>query len=210
MSTGEADRELVTNAVSGDRVALERLLLNYYTQLSQHVAPRLPMYIQTVVNVDDILQQTFMQVFRDIGNFQPRSDLSFFAWLKTIAEHRIQDAVKELKRKKRGGDHVRLRRPEDRGTSSVVSLIEMLSADGRTASQSVARGEAIQAIQVAIASLPDDYREAIHLKYMEGRSLEEVATQMNRSPGAVRGLIDRAKQKMRAAMGRSSRWFSKR
>ena len=71
-------------------------------------------------------------------------------------------------------------------------------------------GEAIQAIQVAIASLPDDYREAIHLKYMEGRSLEEVATQMNRSPGAVRGLIDRAKQKMRAAMGRSSRWFSKR
>jgi RNA polymerase sigma-70 factor (ECF subfamily) len=82
----------------------------------------------------------------------------------------------------------------------------MLSAGRSTPSQSLARKEAVRAVQVAMAGLPEDYREAVRLRFLEGRSVEGVAAEMHRSPGAVRGLIDRAKRAMRETMGRASHY----
>ena len=84
----------------------------------------------------------------------------------------------------------------------------MLSDGRRTPGRSIARREAVRAVQVVIAGLPDDYQQAIRLRYFEGKSLAETAAAMDRSPGAVRGLIDRAKEKMRAALGRASLYLS--
>lgn len=209
MSTSEDERELIAKAASGDRVALERLMLAYYSRLSQHIAPRLPQALLGVADVDDILQQTYVQVFRDIGEFEPRSDASFFAWLKTIAEHRAQDAVRALSRKKRGGGRRQVREQSDGQATSAANLVEILSAGSHTPSRSIARREAVQAVQVAIAGLPEDQREAIQSRFLEGKSLEETADAMGRSPAAVRGLIHRAKQGLRAALGRSSCWLSR-
>ncbi len=93
-------------------------------------------------------------------------------------------------------------------TGAVPGLDEMLSARDRTPSQSIARREAVGAVQVAIAGLPDDYQQAIRLRYFEGKSLAETAAGMDRTPGAVRGLLDRAKEKMLAALGRASLYLS--
>ena len=63
-------------------------------------------------------------------------------------------------------------------------------------------------MQVAIASLADEQREAIRLHYFERLTLEETATAMRRSTGSVRGLLQRAKQQLRQQMDRSSKWLS--
>ena len=104
MSADEIDRELITKAISGDRPALERLLLDHCDRLSRHVDRKLPPSVRSVLGVEDVLQETFAQAFRDVRDFAPRSSECFFAWLRTIAEHRLQDALRALKRKKRGGD----------------------------------------------------------------------------------------------------------
>ena len=88
------------------------------------------------------------------------------------------------------------------------ALVELLSGSIHTPSQSVAVREATQALQVALAGLPDDQRDAIRMRFLDGLSLEETATRMQRTTNAVRGLVHRAKQALRDAMGRSSRWFS--
>jgi DNA-directed RNA polymerase specialized sigma24 family protein len=67
----------------------------------------------------------------------------------------------------------------------------------------------MQALQVQIACLPAEYQQAVQLKFLQGDSLDETAQAMNRSPAAVRGLLDRAKQRLRGALGRSSRWFTR-
>jgi len=188
---------------------LEGLLLTYYDRLAQNIGAKLPASIQQVVDVDDILQQTFLQVFRDIRNFEPHSGLSFFNWTKTIAENRLLDTIKGLRRKKRGGDRHRVREAEGSQSGSIRELVEMLSAGGRSPSRSFARREAVQAIRIGLASLPDDQREAIRLRFLCGKSLEEVATAMGRTKGAVRGLIHRGKDRLHGVMGRSSRWLSK-
>ena len=88
-------------------------------------------------------------------------------------------------------------------------MIDVVTGNEHTPSKSLARREAIQAIQIALAGLNEEYRRAVQLRYFEGRSLEETANLMGRTTGAVRGLLDRAKKKMREAMGRASLYLSK-
>lgn len=196
---------LITRAVAGDRPSLERLLLAEYVHLERHIRACLPGELQSIVGVEDILQQTFVCAYRSIHDYQLRNSGYFHAWLRAIADHRIQDSLRSERRKKRGGDQRILRGCDD---SSMRAIVELISGSVRTPSQSVAVHEATQALQVALAGLPDDQRDAIRLRFLDGLSLEETATRMRRTTNAVRGLVHRAKQALRDAMGRSSRWFS--
>ena len=198
------DRELLDKARSGDRTALHELLVVYYQELFEHIEQRISPRFQGVISAEDIVQQTFVEVIRDIEHFTPGTNQSFCAWLERIAENRTKDAVRHHKCLKRGGDRRRVRKATRPDESSMTDLVELLSAGSRTPSRSAARHEAVAAVQQTVDSLPDDYREAVQLRLLMGKSLEETAAIMNRSPRAVQGLVDRAKKKMRAALGRLS------
>lgn len=188
-------------AIAGDRAALHELMLEHYDAVHAHVVRRLSLARQDATSCEDIVQETFAQVIRDLQQFQPHNDHSFLAWLKTIAEHRIQDAIRYAERVKRGGGRQRIRAPIRPDRSSMVDLVEELSAGSHSPSSSAARHEAIAAVQAEIDALPADYGRAVRLRLLEGRSLEETAAIMQRSPRAVQGLLDRAKKKMRDAIG---------
>ena len=64
--------------------------------------------------------------------------------------------------------------------------------------------EVVAAVEKAIAELPAEYQQAVQLRLLQGKSLEETAELMGRSPRAVQGLVDRAKKKLRAVLGRLS------
>ncbi|HTN75023.1 MAG TPA: RNA polymerase sigma factor [Pirellulaceae bacterium] len=198
---------LVTAAVAGDRVALERLLLSHYDALSVRIAHKLPARLQATQAVEDILQLTFFQAFRDIAQFEPRNDAAFGDWLARIAENRLLDAIKQHDRRKRGGDFCRVEgsSPDD---SKLAPLLDWIASDDPHPSSVVARSEALHALHVALASLEHDQREAIRLRLLEGESLEATAAALDRTPDAVRGLVHRGKQKLREAMGRASQWLS--
>src|SRR5687767_9841802 len=100
----DGERALVAAAIGGDRGALERLLLAHYDMLASRVAARLPARLQATQAVEDILQVTFCQAFRDIGRFEQRDDATFGNWLARIAENRLLDAIKQHDCAKRGGD----------------------------------------------------------------------------------------------------------
>lgn len=197
---------LAVAAAGGDRVALERLLLAHYDELEQRIRPKLPQRLQSTQAVEDILQQTFLQAFRDIRRFEPRAGASFGDWIGRIAEHRLLDAIKEHDRQKRGGDMHRVEgSPHD---SVLAPILDWIAADDPHPSSAAARGEALQALQVALAGLEPDQRDAIRMRLLEGLSLEETAAKLGRSPDAVRGLVHRGKLKLRDAMGRASQWLS--
>ncbi len=87
-----------------------------------------------------------------------------------------------------------------------MALLDLVAVDVHTPSQSVASHEAVQ---VAMAGLKDDYREALHLRYITGLPVTEVASRMNRTDRAVQMLCHRGLQKLRAALDRSSAFLSK-
>lgn len=209
MSVDGVEQELVVAAVSGNRTALERLFLDHYDQLSRHIGPNMSASLRGTLSVEDILQQAFVQAARNIDRFKPTANGSFCAWLKVIAENQLLDAVKALKRKKRGGGRHRVRCPGEGQSSSVDDLIELMS-DGRDSpSRVIARRQAVHAIKDAMDGLPSDQCEAIRLHYFDRKTMPEIAVVMDRTPAAIRGLMHRAKRALRDTLGGSSRWLSK-
>jgi RNA polymerase sigma-70 factor (ECF subfamily) len=200
--------ELVQRAARGERAALERLLLDHFAPLNAHVARLMPPSLRSVVGVEDIVQSTFTNVFQSIGQYEVREDASFLSWLLTIAENHLRDAVRAQKRKKRGGDRVRVQDLPGAEQSHQVQLLDVLIGPDHTPSRSAARREGMQAIHTALAGLPEEYRRAIELRYFDGYSLEETAVLMGRTTGAVRGLIDRARRQIRESLGRASHYLS--
>jgi RNA polymerase sigma-70 factor (ECF subfamily) len=197
---------LVAAAVGGDRFALERLLLAHYDDLARRIGAKLPPRLQATQAVEDILQLTFMQAFRDIGGLEQREGATFGDWLARIAEHRLLDAIKQHDRQKRGGDRQQVENAAC-NDSRILSLWDWIAAADTSPSSVAAREEALQALSVALAALPDDQRVAIRLRLLDGKSLEETATELGRTPDAVRGLIHRGKQQLAEAMGRASNWL---
>jgi len=208
MADSSSQQDLIARAVRGDRTALGLVLLDQYGRLSRHVAPKLAGRLAGRVGVDDIVQETFRQAIRAIESCQARTGRSFSAWLNTIADRCLLDALKKLNRKKRGGDRVEARAPAADPFGSMANLVEMLSDGRRSPSQSAARREAVAAMQAGIAALPDDQRQAVRLHHLSGKSVVETATMMDRTPGAVRGLLRRANEALREALVRATLWLS--
>jgi RNA polymerase sigma-70 factor (ECF subfamily) len=208
MSSDENRSELIAKAVVGDRHALEKLLLAYSLKLSLHIAARLPNSVKSLLAVEDVLQQTFVRAFQGIDRLEHATEKSFSAWLKTIAENELQDSVKRLQRKKRGGAHRQVHRAAGAHTSTMADLVDLITDPQLTPSRSVARREAVRALQVGITGLPEDQREAVRQHLLKGMSLAETASAMGRTPGAVSALIHRAKGRLREALGPSSLWLS--
>lgn len=199
---------LLAAAVAGDEQALMQLLFYFHQPLKLHIETELGDNLRRIVSADDILQETLVSAMRGIKDQQQPDADALLAWLRTIASNRIRDAARRESSKKRGGEFARVQSRPDPYRSHAGDLLAELSADSMTASRLVAREEAVDAMQVALAALPDDQREAVQLHCFERLTLEETATAMQRTTGSVRGLIQRAKQQLREQMQRSSMWLS--
>ncbi len=209
MGPEESESRLIALAKAGDTSALERLLVAHYDRLATEVAHGLPDRFRALVSADDVLQETFVVAFREIRHFEPTSPDAFHRWLATIAKHRLLDLVKAQRAAKRGGGRAAIgdarRSPEE----SLVGLLELLQVNERTPSRSVAAHEAIRAIQAGLAELKDDYREALRLRYLEGLPVAETAARMQRTEHAVHMLCHRGLEQLREALGRSSKFFTR-
>ena len=210
MCASDGSEDPIRQAVGGDIVALERLLLRHHSLVAAHIAKSLREPLKSTCTVEDVLQETFVQAIRDIRNCQAQSEQSFCGWLLTIADHRIHALSRAKDSKKRGGG----RQPVSGAATSTESrcgaLLEVVAGKDETPSGVAGRHEALAAVQVGVAALPQDQREAVRLHFIEQRTLDETASNMGRSPAAVRGLLHRAKDGLRATLRRSSLWLAKR
>ncbi|MGB0717556.1 MAG: RNA polymerase sigma factor [Phycisphaerae bacterium] len=207
---GDSDHDsLLSSAISGDEAALQRMLMRSHRRLSSHLEAKLPTGLRKFVSVDDVLQETYLAVFKKIHSFQPRGDGSFHRWLVTIAENQMIDAIKSERAAKRGGDFQRLEAPADRDAQSVVEYLELLATNERTPSRHAAGQEALQHVEQALQQLKNEHREALQLRYLEGLSVKEVAARMNRTEGAVCLLCHRALRRLQDMLGNATRFFSR-
>ncbi|MDG2220722.1 MAG: sigma-70 family RNA polymerase sigma factor [Rubripirellula sp.] len=205
----ETNQEALLEAAKrGDKIALQQLLISRYDQLSSVIRSRIPAQLRTVLDVEDILQIAFIQVFRGLSNFKVGDTEAFHAWVRSIAEAKVTDAIRSATRKKRGGDWKRIEAGVPNTSESFLDLILLLSDQRRTPSQSAATHEAVVALQIALAGLPEDQREAIRLRHIECLTVEEVVDKLNKSEPAVRGLLHRGKLSLKQSLGQSSTWFS--
>ena len=205
MDTDESN--LIAQAVGGDAVAVQLLLVRHHATLVADIQRRLPAQLAGTVSAEDICQDTYIAAMRKMGDFHAAGEGGFYAWLRTIAERKLTDALRALGAAKRGGGK-RVAEPVGGQATSMVGLLNLLAVDERTPSQSMARREVVQHVQSAFEHLETDYREALRLRYVLGLRVDEVARQMGRSDGAVKMLCNRALKQLGEQMGDLSRFLT--
>ena len=204
-----SEEGLVQRAAAGDEAALRRLLLAHHDRLAASIAGQLPNDLRRTISADDVLQETYLVVFRKIREFEPGQAGGFHAWLARIAENRLADLIKGQRRAKRGGGLTPAELRLGNDDSTVIDMLQMLAADSRTPSRKARMHEAAAAVQTALENLKEDNREALRLRYLEGLSVAEMAERMGRSEGAVHMLCTRGLQSLREELGDLSRFLSR-
>lgn len=200
------ESELAQAAVTGDTLALQRLLLANYERLTAFVAPRIPPRLRPTIDAEDVVQEVFRCVHRDVtSHFVPRGAGSFLAWARSIAEKRLIDRIAAESRLKRGG---RLKRySAGLQLSSMADFLGLQPAQDLTPSRQVAAGEAVEMLHAAIDQLPEPQRAVVQ-GVLAGSGLDDIAAASGRTKGAVRGLLHRARLRLRQELGASGKWFS--
>ncbi|CAG0999103.1 ECF RNA polymerase sigma factor SigE [Phycisphaerales bacterium] len=201
------DAELLAKAIDGDRPAMTELLRRSGPIVRARLASKMSTVWQSALDVDDVMQVTYLEAFMRITSFQPRHEGSFLAWLSLVAENNLRDAIKEMERQKRPNPRNRVQ--AGTGDDSYVALVEMLGATMTTPSIQAARGELKGALETALEKLPGDYAKVIRLYDLEGRDAAEVAKELGRSPGAIYMLLARAHDRLKDVLGTESRFFTR-
>jgi RNA polymerase sigma-70 factor (ECF subfamily) len=205
MERNRAADRFVERAIAGDRDALSSLLERAAGPLSSHLRGRIAQQWLTVLDVDDVIQVTFLEAFLRVEQLVATEERAFLAWLTRIADNNLRDAIRGLECEKRPPPGLRIQpTPQD----SVVSLLDVLGVTSATPSRGAARGEAKELLEEALLRLPPDYATVIRLYDLQRMSAPEIAERLGKSRGNVHMLRSRGLAWLRELLVSDSRFFS--
>jgi RNA polymerase sigma factor (sigma-70 family) len=185
--------------------SLARMLERSEPGLKEFVGPKVPLRLRSTVSIDDILQEVWMEAFRELPGTILTGEDSLLRWLITVAKRKLVNAIKAHQTLKRGGNLNR--QCADRATS-IIDLFHCIASAERTPSSVAALSEAAIALRRALTDLPPANRRAISLKYIEGHPVESIGRIMDKTTDAVRALIFRGLRQLEDQLGSSASFFS--
>jgi RNA polymerase sigma-70 factor, ECF subfamily len=167
---GESDGELLIAVAAGNRRALEKLYFSYQRSLSRFLSR----FTQCRENIEEIINDTFMVVWRSADDFRWESKVS--SWIFGIA-HRT--ALKSIRRQK----YRSAARSSDEWPVQTVDPEQ--------------EAEIRDWVRNGLNRLPDEQRLTLELAYHMGYSLLEIATMTNAPVGTVKARMFLARRKLR-------------
>jgi RNA polymerase sigma-70 factor (ECF subfamily) len=192
--------ELLRLARAGGGPALGRLLELYRNYLAVLARLHLGRQLRGKVDASDVVQETFLKAHRDFARFRGTTEEELLSWLRHIlAANLAMVARRYLGTRRR--DLRRERALADELAQSSQELDRGLVSPGSSPSHQAARREQAVYLADALEQLPEDYREVIMLRHLQGLSFPEVAQHMGRSAEAVKKLWVRALTHLRRCLG---------
>jgi RNA polymerase sigma-70 factor (ECF subfamily) len=179
------EHALIAASKGGDPAALDALVREHQGRVYAF-AMRM---CRNVEDAKDILQETFLGMFRSLAEF--REESKFSTWLYRIASNAC------LKKRRRG-----VHDPTPEQELSLDALMPRPDAEGRRpeipdwsedAERALLRGELSERMEAAIDKLPREYKIVLVLRDMEGLSAEETAQAVSLSVAAVKSRLHRAR-----------------
>jgi RNA polymerase sigma-70 factor (ECF subfamily) len=146
------------------------------------------------IDLSGVVQQTLLEAHQAHGQLQGHNQAQVAAWLRRILANNLADEVRRLLAGKR--DPARERSLEALEASS-ARLQEWLAAEQSSPSERVVQQEQGLRLAQALAALPENQRRAVELHHLQGRSLVDVAADLDLSRPAVAGLLHRGLKKLR-------------
>jgi RNA polymerase sigma-70 factor (ECF subfamily) len=170
----------------GDMAAFEQLVERHQALVAGTAARMLG----SNSDVEDIAQQVFIRVWKSASRYRPRA--KFTTWLLKITRNLVFNELRRTKRRAQlplqaEPDAEEIPLPDEVTVAPDASLLE---------------SELQQAIENAIAELPETQRMALILRRYEDLSYEDIAEVLDLSVPAVKSLLFRARTELRARLGK--------
>ena len=181
MSDREIDRQLVTRAQQGDKQAFNLLVEKYQRKLAR----LLSRFIRDPGEVEDVTQEAFIKAYRALPAF--RGDSAFYTWLYRIGINTAKNYLMAMGRRAPTSTEVEAEDAE--GFEEGEQLRDINTPESVLLSNEIA-----ETVNSTIEQLPEELRQAIQMREIEGLSYEEIAQAMNCPIGTVRSRIFRARE----------------
>lgn len=179
----EADKELLEAVLAGDTTAYRGLVEKYQGRVYAMTYGML----RNREDARDITQEAFVKAYHNLESF--RLESSFYTWLYRIAMNLAIDFVRKRKR---------------RPTTSFEEGVAAREGDGSIAAihhqdsprRTMERQQLYGRIMDAMEKLPDDQRQVVLLRELEGLSYKEISEVMDIPEGTVMSRLFYARKKL--------------
>ena len=201
MDNQEHQDSLVDQARNGDQNALANLFEANRDRLERMVRLRMNERVRPRVAVSDVLQEAYVDLAQQLGNYAKDPKLPFFLWLRRITGQRLAKVhrahlgqeMRDVNKERRLNAGV----PD----ASSVFMANQLAGRFTSVSQKAIRNENETRMQLAIEQLPETDREILAMRHVEQLTNSEIAIVLEIGASAATNRYVRAIRKLRDAIG---------
>jgi RNA polymerase sigma-70 factor (ECF subfamily) len=191
------DRAWRERALAGDREAVALLADNALQPLYAFCFYRVGRNRHLC---EEVVQETALRALRQLASYDPvRAGNRIFGWLQGLARNEIR---RVLKGRKEAVSLDALWSRMDGELMDVYAKLEKSPFDDEL----LERAETREMVNATMSQLPPHYRQALEEKYLDGKSVRDIARTLSVSEKSVESLLTRARRAFRAtflALGRN-------
>jgi len=180
--TREQEYAIVQQVLGGDTNAFEALMMEYEKKI-YNVALRM---LGNSEDAADMTQEAFIKAYNSLASF--RGDSKFSVWLTRIVSNLCLDFLRSRSRR----PTVSLSMEDDDGDDVQLDIADSSQSPEQLLERSLTR----DSVRRGLKSLPDDYREILLLREIQGLSYDEIAAVLDIEVGTVKSRIFRGRKKL--------------
>ena len=181
---------------------LQSMLFPHAPRLIAYVRSLMPADVGAVIDPEDVVQDAMIEGLCNDSGVSFDSPDNVWRWIALIARHRLIKRIQEQRALKRGGRLERIHQGEDQH-GNIIGMLSDLAVHQHTPSRSVARRELVLILKSSLDRMPQNYREAVRLRYIEGLSFKQAARRLGGTEESTRKLcvrgLDVLRQDLRSA-----------
>ena len=179
------DAELMVRVREGDGASFGVLLAKHRSSVI-HFLYRM---VQNQAVAEELAQEVFLRVYRSRSTYEPTA--RFTTWLFRIATHLALNALRDGKKHRL---EARIDEESPEGTG------RQFADEGPSVEQKMVQQARLDEVRQAIANLPEKQRAAVLMHKYEEMEYSQIAKVLNSSESAVKSLLFRAYETLRARL----------
>lgn len=180
--TPEHEKQCIDRVLRGDANAFESLV-HAYEKTVYNLALRT---LGNQQDAEDVTQEAFLKAYRSLSNF--RGESKFSVWLYRIVSNLCLDQLRA--RQRRPTQSLSVENAE--GETDELEIPDEHFAPEKLLDRKLTR----ESVQRGLAALPDEARQILLLRELQGLSYEEIGNVLDLEPGTVKSRIFRARKRL--------------
>ena len=187
--TRQEEAQVIERVLAGDVNAYEELVTKYEKSV-YNLALRMT---DNAEDAADMAQEAFIKAYNSLSGF--RGDSKFSVWLYRIVSNVCLDFLRKQSRR----PAVSLSVEDDDGEEVQMDVPD----DSMSPQQMLERQLTREAVREGLSQLPEDYRQILLLRELQGLSYDEIAQALDIGVGTVKSRIFRAREKLCAFLNQT-------